>query len=324
MKTLACATASLRPYLSRYLSTRLPRRLLWLLLAVPCVALGYSYIGYTPAGANLKQESANVLTAARYTLAHQAQTIAGIEDNASGITFNPDTGTLFVVVNSPEKLVETDRNGHVLRHIALAGFHDTEGVVYLGNQQFAIIEERRYAVVIVNIDSTTTRIERAHQRSLSLPGNDRKNNKGLEGLTADIASNRLFIVNEKKPRQLLQIDGFIETSLQLAVYEPWQIEGSAINSRDFAGLHFNAERNSLLLLSDESKSVVEVDTQGNALGKLQLKRNTNGLQETIPQPEGITMDDRGSLYIISEPNLFYRFDLPKDTTTRLLAARDIR
>jgi uncharacterized protein YjiK len=306
------------------LSTRLPRRLFWLLLAVPCVALGYSYIGYTPAGAHLKQSNANSLTAARYTLAHQAQTIAGIEDNASGITFNPDTGTLFVVVNSPEKLVETDRNGHVLRHITLTGFHDTEGVVYLGNEQFAIIEERRYAVVIVNIDSTTTRVDRAHQRSLSLPGNDRKNNKGLEGLTADIASNRLFIVNEKKPRQLLQIDGFIEQSLQLAVYEPWQLEGSTINSRDFAGLHFNAEHNSLLLLSDESKSVIEVDSLGNELGRLQLKRNSTGLTETIPQPEGITMDDRGSLYIISEPNLFYRFDRPETTPAGLFATRSIR
>ena len=36
----------------------------------------------------------------------------------------------------------------------------------------------------------------------------------------------------------------------------------------------------------------------------------NGLNKTIPRAEGVALDEAGTLYMVSEPNLFYPFEKP--------------
>jgi uncharacterized protein YjiK len=61
------------------------------------------------------------------------------------------------------------------------------------------------------------------------------------------------------------------------------------------------------VLSDESKPVIELDPSGWPVGAMSLKAGEHGLEKDIPQAEGIALDDAGNLYIVSAPNLFYRF-----------------
>jgi uncharacterized protein YjiK len=43
-------------------------------------------------------------------------------------------------------------------------------------------------------------------------------------------------------------------------------------------------------------------------------RGRHGLQRSVPQAEGLASDEQGNLYLVSEPNLFYRFSKPEQAT----------
>ena len=52
-------------------------------------------------------------------------------------------------------------------------------------------------------------------------------------------------------------------------------------------------------------------TQSGNIVFMTLLGGFNGLKKTIPRAEGVTMDEAGTLYMVSEPNLFYRFEKQK-------------
>lgn len=57
--------------------------------------------------------------------------IPGIQGGLSGLTWNPDSGTLFAVTDHPSSVVELDTDGNVLRVIPSDGDHDFEAIEYL-------------------------------------------------------------------------------------------------------------------------------------------------------------------------------------------------
>ena len=80
--------------------------------------------------------------------------------------------------------------------------------------------------------------------------------------------------------------------------------------RDLSSLQFDERSGHLLALSDESRLLLELDIDGRPISTLSLKKGRHGLKKTVPQAEGVAMDDEGTLYVVSEPNLFYVFKKP--------------
>jgi len=129
-------------------------------------------------------------------------------------------------------------------------------------------------------------------------------------VTYDAVGDRLFIVKERDPRQLYEVRGVaasLDGQLQLAVHDRSDWIASQVFATDLSDIHFDAETGHLILLSDESRLVMELGADGRMLSYRSLNGLFSDLGRSAPQPEGVTLDNDGTLYVVSEPNLFYSF-----------------
>lgn len=244
-----------------------------------------------------------------YLLA-KTQIISGL-DNLSGITYHPQSKTFFIVSNSPPIVYSIDKSGSCLREIPLIRFEDTEGIVYLGGIMFAIVEERERRINIVEISDTTTTLDRSEViKSLQIYMK-KPDNQGFEGIAYDGVKQRIYVINEKHSKQLIAIDGLVNKYKKVKITIDFRPLPRYLFMDDLSGLHFDTRTRHLLYVSDESKIVAEGSIYGEVISYMELRKRYSGLKDDVPKAEGITMDDDGNIYIISEPNLLYQFTRKK-------------
>jgi uncharacterized protein YjiK len=244
-----------------------------------------------------------------YRVVVEAQPVAGLEDDISALTFDPDRGTLFTVTNNNPSIIELSLDGRLLRKIRLEGLGDPEAIEYMQENVYVITDERdqRLIKVRLNDEMKAVNTDDFQQLSVSI---DLNGNKGFEGLAYDHSGKRLFVAKERDPVRIYEITGFphADPSKPMSVNivdDPERNAGLFVS--DLSSLQYDQQSGHLLALSDQSHLILELDVTGWPISKLSLKAGQHGLQKTVPQAEGVAMDYEGTLYLVSEPNLFYVF-----------------
>ena len=277
---------------TRYLNS--PLRVMLLL------ALFIAGMSYVVSGGATPDDDNNSLADYRATI--DGKTIAGVKKNVSSLTWSDKSDTLFSTINKPATIIELTKQGQLLRSIPLDFIRDLETIEFIGDDTFVISDESDYSiyVITINAQSQVNIIKKLKLDLYETPTND-----GFEGLAWSREKETFWFFKEKRPIGIYKVTGLLNND-NLTISKDHVLQ-QQLGVQDISGAEFNPQRNSLLILSHESRVLKEVRTDGNVLGVMPLTEGHHGLAHTIQQAEGIAMDNQGTLFIVAEPNLFYRF-----------------
>jgi len=232
-----------------------------------------------------------------YTDVSEINRISFISNDLSGITYNFDSDTYFMIQNNGGRIWEVNKNFELLRTITMSNsFDDTEDLVYLGNNELAIVNEASQ-LFIVNIFSDTTSLDTsdtANVQTITFGANG--GNSGPEGVAFDLATQTFYIVKEQSPKAIYSFQRPGPGNQTIVPDIPFDATAVLTMATDLSAITFDPRGNgSLLILSHISHRVINTDISGNILGILNLADST--------QHEGITLDDNFDLQVTSEANI---------------------
>lgn len=244
------------------------------------------------------QKSKNLINE-EYT--YSLKEIKEIKKNLSGITYNENSDTLFVITNSPRQIYELDKNGNILRVIDLKGFKDTEDLTYMKDNLFAILDEELSSIFIIKIDNETKVLYKDDNlKELNIDFRTFEN-FGLEGISYDKVEDKFYLVNERSPKKIVTIEGLM-TDSKVRIGNKDELLLNNYFLSDFSAIHFDDNSKNIYVLSDESALLGRVNDNEEFSKYLNLKEDK--LSSKLKAAEGITKDRDGNIYIVSEPNMF--------------------
>lgn len=254
-----------------------------------------------------------------YKVNIDAKQVVGIDGELSGLAYDPDHKLLWAVTNNPMELFALDTAGEVQGQYRLDGFSDVEAVAYTGNDTLIIAEERLQSLTMIHLphqeDGELLQngwLSKSEFSGLVLDMGS-SGNKGYEGLDYDLKGDRLFITKERDPMQIIEVSDFqknLNLGLFPEIHNHSELVDSNLFSRDLSSIVLDQETGHLILLSDESQLLIEMTDKGEVVSFRSLSMGFAGLKSSIRQAEGVTLDEEGNLFVVSEPNLFYRFERP--------------
>ncbi|HYF35254.1 MAG TPA: lamin tail domain-containing protein, partial [Prosthecobacter sp.] len=217
-------------------------------------------------------------------------------------------------------IVQVTKTGQLVDSMTLAPggspqgttFYDPEGITYVGNNQFVISEERDRQLVLFTYAAGTT-LSRSGAKTVKI--GTFVPNTGTEGLSWDPQTGGFICLKE------IDLMGIFQTNVDFNAGTATNGSPTTVNSvnlfdpaltgmLDFAdvfalsnipALNGRPQAGNLILLSQESANIVNIDRAGNITSTLTIQSDPgNPLTAAAQQHEGVTMDREGKLYVVSE------------------------
>lgn len=263
----------------------------------------------------------------RYNLPEPTRTQAPpnslLTQEASSVTYDWDTGTLFVVGDGGTSVVQVSKTGQLIDSMTLTPgdspqgttFYDTEAITYVGGGEFALGEERYRQLdlftyvpggVLTEGDVQTVKLGTTI------------GNIGIEGVSYDPQASTpdspgFIYVKEKQPEGICQTNvdwadgtatnGSPTTDECANLFDP-----SLVGTNDFSDVFAlsnlpnltGPDSSHLLIISQESGQIVNVDRSGNVESRLDIEDPGSPISVADETHEGVTMDRDGNIYTVSE------------------------
>jgi uncharacterized protein YjiK/phosphodiesterase/alkaline phosphatase D-like protein len=243
-----------------------------------------------------------------------------LAQEASGVTYNWDTNTLFVVGDGGTAVAQVTKTGQLVDSMTLApgsspqgtDFFDPEGIAYVGGGKFVLVEERDRQASLFTYAAGGI-LHKSDVQTVKL--GTTIGNIGLEGLSYDPQTSGFIFVKEADPLSVFQtgIDFVAKTATNgspTATSSTNLFNPALANLADFSdvfalsnlpSLNGQPDSSHLLILSQESGQIVNIDRAGNVSSTLTLVSDPgNPLSIAEQTHEGLVMDRDGNLYVVSE------------------------
>lgn len=235
---------------------------------------------------------------------------------ASAVTYNWDTGTLFVLGDEGDALLEIGTDGSFISTMTLTGFADTEGLTYIGGGQFVIGEERLQDVFRFSYVAGGSADSSSMPRATIGPT---VGNVGIEGFSYDPRNGRYVMVKEKTPQAIYDTAITFPSAVDINptnLFDPAQLGVLDLSDvqvlATVPSLIGTADEDNLLIYSQESARLLEVTRTGTVLSSFSFAGIAG-------DAEGVTIDANGTIYVAGEaPAIYVLTPIPSPGAASLL------
>ena len=248
-----------------------------------------------------------------------------LAQEASSVTYDWDTDTLFVVGDGGTSVVQVSKTGQLIDSMTLAPgdspqgttFYDTEAITYVGGGKFVLGEERDRQVNLLHLrgrrrtaieaDVQTVKLgttigQRRHRGHHLRPADVHGGRPRLRRRQGDDAGGHLPDQRRLRGAARRPTDRPPPTS-RLNLFDP-ALAGLNDFSDVFALSNLpnltGPDSSHLLIISQESGKIENVDRSGNVESSLTISDPTSGISVPDETHEGVTMDRDGYLYTVNE------------------------